>query len=104
MNQGIGDLPPCSMEIPPGSFPRDPKVRRRFLLFQAIEIDEPENLHLLRLEGDDLLPLGEAALGGIAPRRVPEIDVPTYAWPAPAPDLLIAVPCRSHLPRFLIEL
>jgi hypothetical protein len=91
MDQGISDLSPGCMEIPPGSLPGDSEVNGSLFLFEAIEINEPENLYLVGLEGDDLLPLREATLGSITPREVSKANMPADAGPAPASNLLL--PC-----------
>jgi hypothetical protein len=89
MDQGISDLSPGCMEIPPGGLPRDSEVNGSLLLFKAVEINEPENLYLIGLEGDGLLPLRKATLGSITPREVSRANMPADAGPAPASNLLL---------------
>src|SRR5208283_340653 len=63
VHQGIGDLAPGLVQVPPRGLPGDPQFYRRFFLFEPLKIDETDQLDLLGLQGDPAPLLLRAAAG-----------------------------------------
>jgi len=54
IHERIGDLVPCLVKIAPRGFPGDPEFLGSLFLLESFEIDETDQLNLVRLERNSL--------------------------------------------------
>jgi len=87
VHQGVGDLPPRLMEVAPEGLSGDAEGDGGLFLIESLEVDEPQGLHLLGEDDDELV--GPPAEGAETTKHSLIPDSP--ADPGPAPPA-VAVP------------
>lgn len=109
MNQGIGDLAMCLMNITPDGFSGNTESCGCLLLFKFLQIDEVKYRHLFRQQRDNLLIFIRTALWSKTLPWWSSFERPVQAWAAPPPAALTFVtaccqdpspPVQDSLPVF----
>ncbi len=82
VHQGVGNLRPRLMEVAPEGLSGDAEGEGGLFLLESLEVDEPEGLHLLGEDDDELL--GTPAEGAETAKRPLIPDYPADPGAAPS--------------------